>query len=231
MAERAAWELTELRSVCDAAVNQLWSAEPDQIVVVGGGPLTDTYGSSAIGSFAGYGVPLALRLGGGDASIGATTATLPLSLSVAAWLLRDRPARPRRVGQSIAAKSTALDCAALGASLVSGSSRVGLLIMGDGSACHGPKSPGYDDPRAHSFDANVTNALATCDTEALLALDVDLATDLLVAGRAPWQVLAGAVEASGGKWAGALTYADAPYGVQYTVATWLPVNAGTERSA
>jgi len=103
--------------------------------------------------------------------------------------------------------------------------------MADGSACHGPKSPGYDDPRAHSFDANVTNALATCDTEALLALDIDLATDLLVAGRAPWQVLAGAVEASGGKWAGAVAYAGAPYGVQYTVATWLPVAVDAERAA
>ncbi len=157
-------------------------------------------------------------------------ATLPLSLSVAAWLLRDRPVEPPRVGVSVARES-ALDCARLGASLVSGSSRVGLLIMGDGSACHGPKSPGYDDPRATSFDADVTSALAACDTEALLALDVDLATDLLVAGRAPWQVLAGAIDASGGAWTGSVTYADAPYGVQYTVATWLPVGVDMARAA
>jgi hypothetical protein len=103
--------------------------------------------------------------------------------------------------------------------------------MGDGSACHGPKSPGYDDPRAATFDADVTAALASCDTETLLALDIGLATDLLAAGRAPWQVLAGAVDASGGDWTGSVTYADAPYGVQYTVATWLPVAVDVARAA
>jgi hypothetical protein len=222
MAGRAAWELTELRSACDAAINQLWAAGPDQIVVVGGAASTDTYASSAIGSFAGYGLPLALRLDGRDVSPVPATSTLPLSLSVAAWLLRGHPAEPPRVARSVAPES-AIACARLGASLAGGSSRVGFLVMGDGSACHGPKSPGYDDPRATGFDATVTSALAACDTDALLALDADVATDLLVAGRAPWQVLAGAVEASGGTWAGSVTYADAPYGVHYTVATWLPV--------
>lgn len=230
MAGQAAWELTELRSTCDAAVNELWAAEPDQIVAVGDGASTDTYASSAIGSFAGYGLPLAVRLAGGEVAAGAAPATLPLSLSVAAWLLRDRPVEPPRVGLSVAPDS-ALDCRRLGASLVGGSSRVALLIMGDGSACHGPKSPGYDDPRATLFDASVTSAMAACDTDALLALDIDVATDLLVAGRAPWQVLAGAVDASGGTWAGSVTYADAPYGVQYTVATWLPVAVDMARAA
>jgi hypothetical protein len=41
-----------------------------------------------------------------------------------------------------------------------------------------------------------------------------------VAGRAPWQVLAGAVEATGGNWRGRLHYHAAPYGVAYLVATW-----------
>jgi hypothetical protein len=237
MAGRAAWELTELRSACEAAINQLWAAEPDQIVVVGGGAATDTYAPSAIGSFAGYGLPLALRLDGREVSPLPAASTLPLSLSVAAWLLRDRPAEPPRFGRSVAANSGPVECAALGASLAGGGpslavggaslagegARVGLLIMGDGSACHGPKSPGYDDPRAAAFDANVTTALAACDTDALLALDADVSADLLVAGRAPWQVLAGAVDASGGDWAGSVTYADAPYGVHYAVATWLPI--------
>jgi len=223
MAGRATWELTELRSACDAAIDQLWAAEPNHIVVVGGGDQTDTYASSAIGSFAGYGLPLAVRLGGGDMSTGDPAATLPLSLTVGAWLLRDRPDRPIRVGHSVATDATMVECQALGASSASDSSRLGFLIMGDGSACHGSKSPGYDDPRATPFDAKVTNALAACDTSALLALDVGVATELLVAGRSAWQVMAGAVDASGGEWAGSVTYADAPYGVHYTVATWRPV--------
>lgn len=230
MAGQAAWELSELRSACDAAINELWAAEPDQIVVVGDGVSTETYATSAIGSFAGYGLPLAVRLSGGDPGAGAPAATLPLSLSVAAWLLRDRPVGPPRTGLSVAPDS-ARDCARLGASLARGSSRIGLLIMGDGSACHGPKSPGYDDPRAAGFDAGVTSAMAACDTKALLALDVEVASELHVSGRAPWQVLAGAVDASGGTWAGSVTYADAPYGVQYTVATWLPAAVDLARAA
>jgi hypothetical protein len=39
-----------------------------------------------------------------------------------------------------------------------------------------------------------------------------------VAGRASWQVLAGAAE--GGTWSARVTFDDAPYGVTYLVATW-----------
>ena len=94
--------------------------------------------------------------------------------------------------------------------------------MGDGSACRGRNRPGTTIRAPTSFDASVTSALAACDTETLLALDTDLATELLVAGRAPWQVLAGAIDASGGTGPVRSTYADAPYGVQYIVATWRP---------
>jgi hypothetical protein len=68
----------------------------------------------------------------------------------------------------------------------------------------------------------VNDALAAADVDALLGLDVDVAAELMVAGRTPWQVMAGAVAATGGRWAGTVSYADAPYGVGYTVATWLP---------
>ena len=95
---------------------------------------------------------------------------------------------------------------------------MGLLAMGDGSACRTLKAPGYLDPRAEPFDRAVTKALADADTEALLALDPALAAELMVAGRAPWQVLAGA---AGGRYRGEVLYDEAPYGVQYAVATWL----------
>jgi hypothetical protein len=51
-----------------------------------------------------------------------------------------------------------------------------------------------------------------------MALDVRLAEELKAAGRAPWQVLAGAAEDAA--LSGALLYEDAPYGVGYLVATW-----------
>jgi len=96
---------------------------------------------------------------------------------------------------------------------------VGMLTMGDGSACRTLTAPGYLDPHAEPFDTSVTKALGDADPAALLALDPVLGTELMAAGRAPWQVLAGAAAAS---FHGAVRYDAARYGVQYTVATWLP---------
>jgi hypothetical protein len=96
---------------------------------------------------------------------------------------------------------------------------VALLVMGDGSACRGERSPGYDDPRARPYDDAVARALATADLAVLRGLDGDLSAELLVAGRAPWQVLA---EAVAGAWRGRLAYYAAPYGVAYFVAGWEP---------
>jgi hypothetical protein len=91
-------------------------------------------------------------------------------------------------------------------------------VMGDGSACRTERAPGYLDERAVGFDAEVARALAEADTGALSRLDPVLAAELLAAGRAPWQVLAGA--ARGGRFTGALLADEAPYGVGYLVATW-----------
>jgi hypothetical protein len=65
----------------------------------------------------------------------------------------------------------------------------------------------------------VTKAFASVDIDTLLRLDPVLSAELLVAGRAPWQVLAGAAT---GSFEGEVLYDAAPYGVQYTVASWLP---------
>ncbi|HMA47188.1 MAG TPA: hypothetical protein VKP11_08320, partial [Frankiaceae bacterium] len=98
------------------------------------------------------------------------------------------------------------------------SGRVALLVMGDGSAARAAHAPRGEDPRARPFDASVAAALGSADAAALLALDPSLARELVAAGRASWQVLAGA--AAGRRWAGHLVYDDAPYGVGYVIATW-----------
>jgi hypothetical protein len=138
-----------------------------------------------------------------------------LSVAVGVWLLRGRPASVVTVDGSAAPSA----CVRLGEELTVPPS-VALLVMGDGSACRTLKAPGYLDPRAEPYDAAVTAALGKADPEALMALDPVLSAELMVAGRAPWQVLAGA--AAGRAWTGEVLYDDAPYGVQYTVATWLP---------
>lgn len=233
LAAGAAAELDDLRAACAAAVDRLLAAA-DRIVVVGAGPRTAAH--TGQGSFAGYGVPLTVSLAepgppaepdppaAPDPPAGPRDAeqSLPLSLMIGAWLLRraatPRGWRPAGVHwQAVATDAAAEACAALGRNLVAAPARVGLLVMGDGSACRGVRSPGYDDPRAEPFDQTVATALATVDAEALLSLDPALATELRVAGRAAWQVLAGAVRATGGQWRGAVGYDAAPYGVAYFV--------------
>ena len=104
-------------------------------------------------------------------------------------------------------------CAAVGARIGLGSA-VGAAGDGDGSACRGTKAPGYDDPRAEAYDEGVARALADADPDALLGLDPGFSAELKVAGRAPWQVLAGAVREAGGDWRGELQLPPGrPYGV------------------
>jgi hypothetical protein len=96
--------------------------------------------------------------------------------------------------------------------------RVGLVAMADLSACRTDRAPGAFRTEAAGFDASVVAAFRTGQPERLLDLDPALAADLLVAGRVPLQVLAGAfgdVPAVHGQ----VLYDDAPYGVGYLVAT------------
>jgi hypothetical protein len=98
-----------------------------------------------------------------------------------------------------------------------GAGRVGLVAMADLSACRTELAPGALRPEAAELDASVAEALRTGKPGRLLDLDPALAADLLVAGRVPLQVLAGAFE-GGPAVHGRVLYDDAPYGVGYLVA-------------
>ncbi|WP_233514047.1 class III extradiol dioxygenase subunit B-like domain-containing protein, partial [Micromonospora craterilacus] len=222
VAGAAAPELDDLRAACDAAVARLCASGARSILVIGADDRSADLDFPFRGSFAPWGVPLEVQLGSlPDGRVG--TDGLPLSLLVGAWLLRRRPVsgtdgmgwRMKTVGADEPVEA----CAAWGARLGS-SQDWALLVMGDGSACRGEKAPGYADPRAEAYDAGVARALADADTEALLALDPGLSAQLMVAGRAPWQVLAAAARAAGGDWRAELRYHAAPYGVSYFVASW-----------
>jgi hypothetical protein len=144
---------------------------------------------------------------------------LPLSLLIGMWLVeQSKAANVPRTAVTVAADETPTACAELGQELAAGNDRVALLVMGDGSARRSEHSPVHLHPRAELFDSTVAAALDLADCVTLAALDPDLATDLHAAGRAPWQVLAGA--AASADLQGALTYHAAPYGVGYLVALW-----------
>ncbi|KUJ68590.1 hypothetical protein ACZ90_17035 [Streptomyces albus subsp. albus] len=225
VAAGAAPELDPLRTACSDAVAVLTAARPDRLVVIG--PVREQagqgrYPQGAPGSFRGFGVDLAVRLGGGEADGGRE---LPPSLAVAAWLLeRAGWAAAPVEGLGVPESLAATDCARLGWELAAGGDRLALLVMGDGSACRTLKAPGYLDERAAAFDAAAARALGAADAAALAALDAALAGELQAAGRAPWQVLAGAAEgegrAGGAALAGSLLHDEAPYGVGYFVAAW-----------
>jgi hypothetical protein len=208
-------EVVEVRQPALAAVRWLVGFDPDLVVVVGVGSETASYGSGDSGSLAPYGVDSTVPLG---PRICAGAPVLPLSLTVGAWLLRESGWTGDRQGYAVSPDTSAQDAAAAGKEIAALDQSVAVLCMGDGTARRTLRAPGWLDERAAGFDATVTAALAAANGDALLSLDPVLADDLLVAGRPAWQVLAGA--ASGCGIEARIEYDDAPFGVQYTVATW-----------
>ncbi|MEV6281367.1 class III extradiol dioxygenase subunit B-like domain-containing protein [Kribbella sp. NPDC051770] len=204
IATGAAADLDDLRAACLTALTPLAAA--DRLVVVGSGAPA-RYAADAAGSLTPYGVPF---------QVGTGTPTLPLSLTIGAWLLnQSKAADVPRSYYAVAPDETPANCLALGKQLADSSDRVALLIMGDGSARRSEHSPVHLHPRAELFDSTVAAALQLADTATLAALDPDLATELHAAGRAPWQVLAATSGLTGN-----LLYHAAPYGVGYLVASW-----------
>ena len=224
IAAGAAPELDDLRTACDAVVARLLASGARRIAVVGSDEATREHVYPSWGSFAPWGVPIDAGLGDPDEARRRGHSPLPLSLLVAAWLLGRRECTERPVSCSmlgVAGSADPAECVRIGEA-IDGAEPWAILVMGDGSACRGVKAPGYDDPRAQPYDDRVAEALAGADANALRDLDPELSARLRVAGRAPWQVLAGAVTATGDGWRGDLIYYAAPYGVAYFVASWEP---------
>jgi hypothetical protein len=233
VAAGAAPDLDALRAACADAVGVLAASRPERLVVIGPAerPGRGVFPPGAAGSFRRFGVEVDVRLGAarevtddGEAEVGELAEAdredvppLPLSLAVGAWLLRGWSAAPVE-GLGVGEQLEQEQCAVAGRAIAGSADRVALLVMGDGSACRTVNAPGYLDPRAAPFDAAVAAALGTADRSALAALDPELAQSLQAAGRAPWQVLAGA--AQGADLTGQLLYQEAPYGVGYFVAAW-----------
>lgn len=203
VAAGAAQELDELRVCCDAAVSRLLQQAPDLVVVVG----TQRPAEPVRATLAAYGI---------DMPIGRDP--LPLSALLGRWLLDRSGWTGPLLSHVVPTNARVQRCLSDGRLLAGRSNRVAMLAMGDGSARRSERAPGYLDERAADVDATVASALRTADIEALTSLDPDLADALMVAGRAAWQVLAGA--AGTGPFAAALSYDDAPYGVGYFVASW-----------
>ncbi len=217
VAAAAAPELDGLRAACDEAVRRVRASDISAVVVLAGAGQTRGYAPGSAGDFGRYGVPRVSAILGGSPGTG--TGRLPLGLLVGAWLLARTDHGTRCFGQTVDIAASPATCLRLGRALDGGDGpRIGLLVMGDGSACRSERAPGAYHPDAEGFDHAVAAALDTADTRALSDLDPEATERLMVGGRTPWQVLAGA--AGDGRWHSELLYHDAPYGVGYFVASW-----------
>jgi hypothetical protein len=208
--------MDEVLAACDEAVAGLKAAGPDVIVVVGGAEAGAVYDGPVAGSLAEYGV----RVG-----VGTGPTVLPLSLTVGLWLLiraglvaAGSQSTPQVLLRAVDRAAPVAECLRLGAELAQRAGRVAMLVMGDGSARKAVGVPGAPDPGAEGYDAEVAAALAAADPARLARLAPGLDEELIVAGRAAWQVLAGA--ANGRRLQGQLRCAVAPFGVGYLVASW-----------
>lgn len=202
----------KLLAACDLALRSVTAAVPDLIAVVGGAAETRDYPPGAAGGLQDYGI---------DVTVGTGEPVLPLSLTVGRWLLLragcDGSGPPVAI-HAVSRRATPAECLALGAVIADQAPRVAVLAMGDGTARRARDIEGEPDPDAQEYDDEVAEALAAADARWLGRLDPALDDKFLVAGRAAWQVLAGA--ATGRRMHGRLHCCMAPYGVTYLVASW-----------
>ena len=228
----AAHELDDLRHAADSvvsrAVSDLVVASADspisgsvsaQLVIVGPGQPGefDAAGPVSFGSF-GRDIAVPALVAGQQ-----TDRDLPTPLMVARYLAsRDVAAHPEHTDLWASARwltTSGADATALGDQLREDVTRVALVLVADGAACHGPKAPRAEDSRAKAYDDEVCAALASGQPGRLAQIDVDLGQELGASGPQVWPVL---FTAAGSDWIGEVLWSGAPYGVGWAVATWRP---------
>ena len=198
----------DLRQACAEAVAAALDSEPDLVVVVGVAETTDHFDPAG-----------RLDLSLFAPALGRPAPQVPRlapAVGLGAMLLDLASYQGPRQLHSVNEAEPAAACADLGARLASHADRVALLVMADGSARRTLKAPGYLDERSVPFDDEVARLLAGPDLAGLLAVDPELARELMATGRPAWQVLAGA--AHGLRAATEIRYRDDPFGVAYLVA-------------
>jgi hypothetical protein len=208
-------ELNRLRAACRNAVAALLAEPSDLIVVAGGAGRTAEFPPHAPGRLHHFGIPFTVGPETDDAE------PLPLSLTIGKWLLAEHGA-PSAAWWGIASEAPPAECLQLGEKLAALAPRVALLAMGDGPGRRARAAPHAADPEADRYDHRVAQALAEADPAALAALDPREDRPLEIAGRAAWQVLAGAAgdEQSQDAFDAELRYRGAPFEVSYVVASW-----------
>jgi hypothetical protein len=208
LASSAAAELADLREAVFAAAGAL----PQRWVAVGVGSADAVIGPERAGTFAGYGVDLAVAMspGAGDAG------ELPLCALVTGWLRGvadpQASAEVRVFSDDLGADAAVESGRRLRAEVDESDERVGVLVVADGANTLTPPAPGGFDPDSIPVQAALDAALAAGDTAALGRVPAS------VVGRVAYQVLAGLGAPRSAK----ELYRGAPYGVGYFAGVWHP---------
>lgn len=214
LAGTAADEVADIRAAVTAAAAML----PSRWVAVGIGPADGVVDRDAVGTFAGFGTDVRVRLSPLGADEPGSPADLPLCALMTAWV-RGR-ARPEAAAQvRVYAGDHDVDAAlARGRDLRAEIDRlpdpIGVLVVADGVNTLTPQAPGGYDPGGADVQLALDDALAAGDVATLSTLPPR------VLGRAAFQVLAGLTGA--GPQSAKELYRGAPYGVGYFVGVWLP---------
>lgn len=211
----AAAEVADLRS----AVLAVAACLPPCWIVVGTGRADDVVGPGCcLGTFAGFGADVRVRLSpqvGGEAEL---LVDFPVCALIAAWVRGqsqlDASAQVR-VYCGDHDPDMALACGRqLRVEIEQAPDPIGVLVVADGATTLTSSSPGGYDPSAADAELVLDDALASGDVAALTRLSCQ------ISGRVAFQVLAGLVE-PGPRLAKEL-YRGAPYGVGYFVGVWQP---------
>ncbi|MBV8787526.1 MAG: hypothetical protein JOZ00_12660 [Mycobacterium sp.] len=212
LAGAAAAEVSDLTAAVLAAAALL----PARWVAIGTGPNDDVLGPQTVGTFAGYGADVRVRLSPGDTDVAA--AELPVCALLAGWVRGraspDATARVR-VYRADHDADTALTLGRqLRAEIDGHAEPTGVLVVADGANTLTPAAPGGYHPANADAQQALDDALASGDVAALSGLPHQ------ILGRVAFQVLAG-LAAPAPRSAKEL-YRGAPYGVGYFAGAWQP---------
>jgi hypothetical protein len=209
LAGAAADEVTELRAAMVAAV----AALPRRWVVVAVGAADVVVGPESVGTFAGFGADLVVRL---SPQATGQPVELPLAALIAGWM-RDQAQPDAHAEVRVCAANHDVDTAlALGRELrneLDGAAEAtGVLVVADGANTLTPAAPGGHHPGDIDVQRALDDALSCGDLAALTLLPEQ------VVGRVAFGVLAGLAEPA--PRSAKELYRAAPYGVGYFAGVW-----------
>jgi len=215
LAGAAAGEVAELRAAMIAAV----AALPPRWVVVGvrTGDVADVadvvVGPESVGTFAGFGADLVVRL---SPQATGPPAELPLCALIAGWMRDQAQPDARAEVRVYAANHDGEAALTLGRQLRNEIDRLaepaGVMVVADGANTLTPAAPGGHHPNDVAVQRALDDALSCGDVAALTRLPRQ------VVGRVAFQVLAGLAEPV--PRSAKELYRAAPYGVGYFAGVW-----------